>query len=137
MPQSIDGVDDLLNYFHKDVFIWAREKKTFNYLRLFNGRKYNFGISHDIAIALNLNAEELLPFQKLKSLNKLICSKGLYLNAFRKDKETLPNFLIPEHNYDLSILTEPVWPNKTFMFNSIDLPALSFQVSLFLNYISF
>ncbi|MDA9816395.1 polysaccharide pyruvyl transferase family protein [Alphaproteobacteria bacterium] len=136
LPSSLDECSPLLDSFHEMVFVWAREEKTYKYLNEKSDKKFNCGISHDVALALDMEDNHLSTFTELIPLNKKIASFGLSLKAHRNDKEASLKTFSHKESHDLSQLTEPKWPNKAFSFESINYLALCLQVSQFLNYLS-
>ena len=60
LPHSCFGVDEVLMAYAGDLVIFARENKTYEYLRGLNKRDLRVELSHDIALSLDLADPRLL-----------------------------------------------------------------------------
>lgn len=103
LPQSIYGINTLINQFPTETIVFCREKRSFDYCKS-NGHKNSF-IEEDLALKLDINElnkqEAIRPKTTLKNLIRHVLfylhyfrSKVLRrkeIKAFRTDKESTRN----------------------------------------------
>lgn len=136
LNHSILNADDLLKKFHSDVYVWAREKRSFEYLSNFKQKSYKCFLNHDIALSFDILDSKSSLHNAMRTGTKKRQGENSILYALRQDIESKKQTSLPTGNIDLSTVTYFENP-KSFKYTEINKLALQYQISLFLNHISF
>jgi exopolysaccharide biosynthesis predicted pyruvyltransferase EpsI len=138
LPHSCFGVDQEILGYRGRLKIWAREKRTWAYLKKLSRPGYAVGLADDLAIGLDLEDPRLFYFHRARDLRASRSRPAPEtLNAFRRDGERRnPDRALPEHNFDVSDMYEPRPPRRRgFWQGGLDADLLFLHASWFLAFI--
>lgn len=127
LPHSCFGADDALLSYQGDLTIFARERKTYDYLQGLSKPDLKIELSHDLALSLDMSDPRLaMPdiFKRLYGVrNQDLAASEIYV--FRKDREAAsqPQHLLAK-SVDFSLLWPRGFPSNGFHTVLLDEPLI-------------